>query len=239
MDYYQTHDEIDEIGEGLIRKYQYQSFIQGTPTDIEDFIISNLGYRIVYDRIAEGDAGKMAFLADGKTALLLWRNGQRVSIVPPKGLIIVDEYLRQEQNHRKRRFVLAHEAGHILMDRLGNNPVTSAFSREFDTEKQYTVKELADMFSIAESMATAMGVALLMPRTSIVKYVRNRGYKKRIPLYGDSVLCTCDRNVVRDAANQFQVSYKSMFYRLRDLKLFEPRELDEFLLKCGDAGGVI
>ena len=211
MDYYQTHDEIDEIGEGLIRKYQYQSFIQGTPTDIEDFITSNLGYRIVYDRIAEGDAGKMAFLADGKTALLLWRNGQRVSIVPPKGLIIVDEYLRQEQNHRKRRFVLAHEAGHILMDRLGNNPVTSAFSREFDTEKQYTVKELADMFSIAESMATAMGVALLMPRTSIVRYVRSRGYEKRIPLYGDSVLCTCDRNVVRDAANQFQVSYKSMF----------------------------
>ncbi len=176
MDYYQTHDEIDEIGEGLIRKYQYQSFIQGTPTDIEDFIISNLGYRIVYDRIAEGDAGKMAFLADGKTALLLWRNGQRVSIVPPKGLIIVDEYLRQEQNHRKRRFVLAHEAGHILMDRLGNNPVTSAFSREFDTEKQYTVKELADMFGIAESMATAMGVALLMPRTSVVSYVRSRGY---------------------------------------------------------------
>ena len=129
MDYYQTHDEIDEIGEGLIRKYQYQSFIQGTPTDIEDFITSNLGYRIVYDRIAEGDAGKMAFLADGKTALLLWRNGQRVSIVPPKGLIIVDEYLRQEQNLKKRRFVLAHEAGHILMDRLGNNPVTSAFSQ--------------------------------------------------------------------------------------------------------------
>ena len=183
MDYYQTHDEIDEIGEGLIRKYQYQSFIQGTPTDIEDFITSNLGYRIVYDRIAEGDAGKMAFLADGKTALLLWRNGRRVSIVPPKGLIIVDEYLRQEQNHRKRRFVLAHEAGHILMNRLGNNPVTSAFSREFDTEKQYTVKELAGIFSIAESMATAMGVALLMPRTSVVRYVRSRGYAVAKNLY--------------------------------------------------------
>ena len=126
-----------------------------------------------------------------------------------------------------------------IMGKLGNNPVTSAFSQEFDGKPEYTVEELSNMFSIAESMATAMGVALLMPRTSIVRYVRNRGYKKRIPLYGDSVLCTCDRNVVRDAANQFQVSYKSMFYRLRDLKLFEPRELDEFLLKCGDAGGVI
>lgn len=94
MDYYQTHDEIDEIGEGLIRKYQYQSFFQGTPTDIEGFIISNLGYQIIYDHIAEGDAGKMAFLADGKGALRIWRSGQRVSVVPPKGLIIVDEYLR-------------------------------------------------------------------------------------------------------------------------------------------------
>ena len=73
MDYYQTHDEIDEIGEGLIRKYQYQSFIQGIPTDIEGFITSNLGYQIIYDRIAEGDAGKMAFLADGKGALRIWR----------------------------------------------------------------------------------------------------------------------------------------------------------------------
>ena len=132
--------------------------------------------------IAEGDAGKMAFLADGKTALLLWRSGQWVSVVPPKGLIIVDEYLRQEQNVKKRRFVLAHEAGHILMDRLGNNPVTSAFSQEFDAEQKYTVKELATMFNIAESMATAMGVALLMPRTSVVRYVRSRGYEKRIPL---------------------------------------------------------
>ena len=239
MDYYQTYDEIDEIGEGLIRKYQYQSFIQGTPTDIEGFITSNLGYQIVYDRIAERDAGKMAFLADGRGALWIWQSGQRVSVVPPKGLIIVDEYLRQEQNVKKRRFVLAHEAGHILMDRLGNNPVTSAFSQEFDAEQKYTVKELAAMFSIAESMATAMGVALLMPRSSIVRYVRSRGYEKRIPLYGDSVMCTCDRNAVRDAANQFQVSYKSMFYRLRELKLFEPRELDEYLLKCEDAGGVI
>ena len=239
MNYYQTYDEIDEIGEGLIRKYQYQSFVQGNPTDIEGFITSTLGYRIVYDRIAEGDAGKMAFLADGKGKLWIWRSGQRLSVVPPKGVIIIDEYLRQEQNLKKRRFALAHETGHIIMGKLGNNPVTSAFSQEFDGKPEYTVEELSNMFSIAESMATAMGVALLMPRISIVRYVRNRGYKKRIPLYGSSVLCACDRNVVGDAANQFQVSYKSMFYRLRGLKLFESRELDEYLLKCGDIGGVI
>ena len=38
MYYYHTNDEIDEIGEGIIRKYNYQAFIQGDPTDIEGFI---------------------------------------------------------------------------------------------------------------------------------------------------------------------------------------------------------
>ena len=39
MYYYHTNDEIDEIGEGLIRKYNYQAFIQGDPTDIEGLVL--------------------------------------------------------------------------------------------------------------------------------------------------------------------------------------------------------
>lgn len=53
MYYYHTNDEIDEIGEGIIRKYNYQAFIQGDPTDIEGFIADHLNYRIVYDRLAD------------------------------------------------------------------------------------------------------------------------------------------------------------------------------------------
>ena len=151
MDYYRTNEEIDEIGEGLIRKYQYQTFIQGKSTDIEDFIVNFLGYRIIYDKLAEKDAGKMAFLADGKGSLWLWRNGIRVFVTPPARTIIVDEYLRQESNIKKRRFVLAHEAGHIIMSKLGNNPIASAFRNEFDREQEYSIKDLAAMFSIGES----------------------------------------------------------------------------------------
>ena len=64
MNYYHTNDEINEIGEGLIRKYNYQAFIQGAPTDIEGFITDHLNYRLVYDRLATKDAGKLAFLAE-------------------------------------------------------------------------------------------------------------------------------------------------------------------------------
>ena len=53
MYYYHTNDEIDEIGEGIIRKYNYQAFIQGDPTDIEGFIADHLNYRIVYDSLTQ------------------------------------------------------------------------------------------------------------------------------------------------------------------------------------------
>lgn len=238
MDYYHTNDEIDEIGEGLIRKYQYSAFVRGEPTDIKRFIIENLGYQIIYDRIAEREAGKMAFLSDGRSTLWVWRNGIRAKVVPPMGHIVLDEYLNQDQNTKKRRFVLAHEAGHIIMDRLGNNQVKSAFRNEFDGEQEYSVKDLAAMFSIAESMATAMGVALLMPKTLVVGHLRNLTGRKRIPLYGNSVLSGNDRKIVGETAEHFQVSFKSMFYRLRDLRLFEPRDLDEYLVKFGGIGGL-
>ena len=128
MYYYHTNDEIDEIGEGLIRKYNYQAFIQGDPTDIEGFIADHLNYRIVYDRLADKDAGRMAFLADGKDTMWVWRDGKRVEVIPPEGMIVIDEFLRQEKNKTRRRFVLAHEAGHIIMDLLNNKPVTAAYN---------------------------------------------------------------------------------------------------------------
>lgn len=205
--YYHTNDEIDEIGEGIIRKYNYQAFIQGDPTDIEGFIADHLNYRIVYDRLADKDAGRMAFLADGKDTMWVWRDGKRVEVIPPEGMIVIDEFLRQEKNKTRRRFVLAHEAGHIIMDLLNNKPVTAAYNNEFDCEQEYSLKDFAAMFNINENKATSMGVALLMPKTLVVNRVRAMiAPHKRIPLYGSSVLCDSDRAIISQVAEHFQVS---------------------------------
>lgn len=238
MKNYHTTDEIDEIGEGLVRKYQFQSFVKGMPTDIEGFIRNHLKYQIIYDRLADRDAGKMAFLADGKTPLWVWRNGSRVQVVPQKGQIIVDVFLGQRKNTAKKRFVLAHEAGHIIMDRLSDHPTAAAYNNEFDGQRTYTFQELAELFSTRESKATAMGVALLMPKSLVVGHLRAMMPDRRIPLYGNSVIMDGDRAAIMKMAEHFQVSFKSMFYRLRDLKLFEPRDIDEYLaLTLGDMGG--
>lgn len=230
MNYYHTNDEIDEIGEGLLRKYNYQAFIQGEATDIEGFIVNHLKYRIVYDRFATADAGKLAFLADGRETLTVWRSGQRTEVLPPAGVIVVDHYLCQERNKARKRFVLAHEAGHIIMDMLNGCPITAAYNNEFDKEREYSIEELSALLSMNESRATSMGVALLMPRSLVVNRVSAAiAPRKRIPLYGNSVLCDGDRTLIGTLSEHFQVSYKSMFYRLRDLNLFAPKEIDEYI----------
>ena len=240
MNYYHTNEEIDEIGEGLIRKYDYNAFIKGESTNIEGFITEHLNYKIVYDRIADNDAGRMAFLSDGKTPLWVWRNGKRTRIIPPPNIIIIDEFLRQENAKTRKRFILAHEAGHIIMDLLCNVPVKAAFSNEYDREQDYTVQELASIFNITENKATSMGVALLMPKTSVINQTRQLITTKRIPLYGNNVLLDNDRVIIAKNAAHFEVSYKSMFYRLRNLKMFEPRDIDEYIVKnLGNIGGAI
>ena len=127
------------------------------------------------------------------------------------------------------------------MDLLSNKPVTAAYNNEFDSEREYSLQGFAAMFNINENKATSMGVALLMPKTLVVNRVRALiAPHKRILLYGSSVLCDSDRAIISQVAEHFQVSYKSMFYRLRDLKLFEPRDIDEYIVKSlGNIGGAL
>ena len=239
MKYYHTNDEIDEIGEGLIRQFDFCSYSQGCAVDIEKFITDYLKYRITYDNIAERDASKTAFLGDGKASLCVWRNGKREDIIPQADQIVIDTHFSQDSLNAPRRFILAHEAGHIIMDKLYGNTATAAYNNEFDVEREYSLQELCDLFSIKEAQATSMGVALLMPKTLITSLLRMFKGKKCIPIYGNSVLLDCDRKIIGDMAEHFNVSYKSMFYRIRSLKLFEYRLIDEYIaMNLGGNGGV-
>lgn len=238
MKYCHTNDEIDEIGEGLVRKFNFDSYLKGQAVDIEKFVTDYLKYQISYDNIAEEDAGKTAFLGNGKASLIVWRDGKRVRIVPPANIIVVDKHFAQITMLAPRRFKLAHEAGHIIMDMLNGNSVVAAFNNEFDVERDYTLKELSSLFSLKETQATSMGVSLLMPKTLVTVRSQSLKGQKHIPVYGNNVMLDSDRKIIYDMAEHFMVSYKSMFYRMRDLKLFEYRLIDEYIdLNLGGIGG--
>ena len=82
MSIYMSRAELEEISEGLITAYANKfsnRVIQSI--DIEHFITEFLMLRIEYASFAEDDAGRIGFLADGATPLLVHQDG-KILVLP-------------------------------------------------------------------------------------------------------------------------------------------------------------
>ena len=111
--------ELEEISEGLITAYANKfsnRVIQSI--DIEHFITEFLMLRIEYASFAEDDAGRIGFLADGATPLLVHQDGKIIPFVFPKDTIVLDKFLLAEKEQGRRRFTMAHEASHHILSKM-------------------------------------------------------------------------------------------------------------------------
>lgn len=105
MSIYMSRAELEEISEGLITAYANKfsnRVIQSI--DIEHFITEFLMLRIEYASFAEDDAGRIGFLADGATPLLVHQDGKIIPFVFPKDTIVLDKFLLAEKEQGRRRF---------------------------------------------------------------------------------------------------------------------------------------
>ena len=84
--------------------------------DIERFVTEFLRYTVIYDNFATDDIGETAFLADGECSLKVWRNYKKENVIYPVNTIVLDKMYLLPKNECRKRFALAHEAGHIIMD---------------------------------------------------------------------------------------------------------------------------
>ena len=64
-----SYDEIDELGEGLIRQYLGADAERTCCVDIEGFATDYLKLPLLYRSFAEQDTDKIGFIADGITPL--------------------------------------------------------------------------------------------------------------------------------------------------------------------------
>lgn len=155
-----SNKEIEEIAYGLIQ------VTCGSPAsgsiDI-DGIARFLGLQVHYERIAEEDRDKIGFVSNGSYPLSVLRQNQRVGIVFPKDTIILDSFLQRPVENCRRRFVLAHEISHILINRADPLHNPACFDREYDSERQYGLRELQERLNLGECQANTMAAMLLMP----------------------------------------------------------------------------
>ena len=153
--------ELEEISEGLITAYANKfsnRVIQSI--DIEHFITEFLMLRIEYASFAEDDAGRIGFLADGATPLLIHQDGKIIPFVFPKDTIVLDKFLLAEKEQGRRRFTMAHEASHHILSKMYAMPSEGRFHAEYDSERSYSKEKLAQMFASVEWQANIQTLSL-------------------------------------------------------------------------------
>jgi methylase of polypeptide subunit release factors len=186
---YMSRAELEEISEGLITAYANKfsnRVIQSI--DIEHFITEFLMLRIEYASFAEDDAGRIGFLADGATPLLVHQDGKIIPFVFPKDTIVLDKFLLAEKEQGRRRFTMAHEASHHILSKMYAMPSEGRFHAEYDSERSYSKEELAQMFASVEWQADTMGASLLMPRRIIENALAKYNQSNPIRVYGDNTI---------------------------------------------------
>ena len=153
--------------------------------DIEHFITEFLMLRIEYASFAEDDAGRIGFLADGATPLLVHQDGKIIPFVFPKDTIVLDKFLLAEKEQGRRRFTMAHEASHHILSKMYAMPSEGHFHAEYDSEREFiTYYQGADYYGLGLKMFTRLaheagavykiGKKVLIRRTIFDEYLRQQ-----------------------------------------------------------------
>ncbi|MCD8361727.1 MAG: ImmA/IrrE family metallo-endopeptidase [Lachnospiraceae bacterium] len=231
---YISNAELEELGEGIILGYTKGETDKLERIDIEGLITEYLHLAIEYKRFAEDDMSKIGFLANGITPLCIYSGNRKIERVFGKGTIVLDSFLLRKEESGRRRFTLSHEAAHWLLER--HNPPQVAFRTEYDEEQEYSVKELRRMFSMMESQADRLAAVMLMPEYTVRNALRRYAGTSRIKVYGNSVFAQKEKIAMQRMADHMGVSWSALYYRLKELNLLEPRDIQEYLsenLKLG------
>ena len=135
----------------------------------------------------------------------------------PAGTVVIDRYLLREDRSGQRRFTLAHEAAHLIFERMSPLAPGPCFNRYFDAEQNYSISELRERFNLCETQTDRLASVLLMPRFLTERTLAEHTDGRPIPVYGSGVITSRDKVTVQTMANAMGVSFSALLNRLREL----------------------
>lgn len=223
---YFNDKQIDSICNVLTDIYTEKKFDEGViinRIDIEEFVEKILGAKIVYESIdadslveVDKEDDCMGFCSDGIQAIPVIRNGKSEWVVFPKDTIVIDNYLNTDpkmENHR--RFCIAHEAGHIIKNRM-----TGKVQAEFDHVGGVvltTAPAMKKRYSYHEVEANKFAASLLMPEAMVAMLMLRLYDGEKIVKYQGDILGGEDVKKISYMAKVLGVAYETMYYRLKHM----------------------
>ena len=225
-----SFQELETLGESLSKDYVKKTHCWNSHCfDIEGFITDYLNLKIVYEEFAENDLSKIGFMADGKNPLRIRRNGRLISAVYPKGTIVLEKSLLKEKESSRRRFTLAHEAAHMILEQHMPKQTEPAFHSDYSFSQQNSWEDLKKTLSLIEAFANRLGATILMPDFMIAKALKKYNGSRPLITYDGGVFAPEDKISAQRMADSLGVSFTALINRLKDLKLLEVHPIEEYI----------
>ena len=226
---YLNNEQIDNICNVLTDRY-IESLSDNDclirQIDIEDFVEKILGCKIIYESIAE-DADCLGFLSDGIEPIPVIRNGQPAKVLFPKNTIVIDQFLKEPAMNNRRRFTIAHEAGHVIKNRMCGDS-----GPEYNHAGGIMIDSatgLRKRYSLKEVEANNFASSLLIPEGMIAMLMHKLYGENKIVSYPGDILSGEDTSKVSSMAKIFGVAYITMFIRLKALGYITRGELKTYV----------
>ena len=224
-----SNKETDELGERLIGMFYKENPVKSLCVDIEGFATDYLKLKIEYETFAGEDDDTIGFLGDGITPVCVSRNGVNQSVVFPWKTIVIDKYLLGVTESGRKRFTIAHEVAHYLLERMNPAFAVARHHREFDRERDYSAGEIKKLLDFTENRADRLAAALMMPKFNVTKAMERFAENRKFTVYGETILSPDERTRMQIMADGIGVSRTALQIRLRDLGLIEYRPFEEFV----------
>ena len=225
MKKYYSGPELDEIGEAIVRKFYCNAKSLPASVDIERLVEEHLGLKICYKSIAETPV-RFGFLSDGVTPIWISENGELLSKVFPKGTMVIEKAFLNPNEDGRRRFTIAHEAAHFILDRFVEK---ANFNTVFDKDDKYSMDNIKAMFSPAESQVDRLAAALLMPTYLFAYNYALHFPRNTIKVYGSETISVEDDLLIKKFANSMRVSLTAMKIRLKTAGKYEFCPMEEYV----------
>ena len=239
-----SNEEMECLCEAMIKDFfKSKHYTNSLCVDIEAFVTEYLKLPIVYDSFAESDPGRIGYLSDGIRGLWVRRNGKAEQIVYPAKTVVLDRFLLNPSESARKRFTIAHEGAHEMLNRhvpIQNQPA-AAFHSEYDGSLDYTndMNMLKDIMTLNEYCANRAAACFLMPRFLVYRVLKHFKVSRPLILYEGGIPSQDVKLTIQRLADAMGVSYTAFFNRLRELKLFEIRPVEEYIHQNLQYGGVV
>ncbi len=218
---------IDELGESLIDRFYTEHPNNSLCVDIEGFASEYLGLTIGYETFKERDVE--GFLGDGETAVSVLRGNKAYDIVFPRKTVVISEKLLNPTMSGRKRFTMAHEVSHYLLDRMSPEMSVARYRRELQNISNFDIAALKERMSLFENRADRLAAALLMPRFNINKAMERFAGGVGFTKYGDTLYGSEEHTIMQSMADGMGVSREALEIRLRDMGLIEYKPIDDFI----------